>query len=74
MAVGHHLIFRKAEGIRYIGITESGAAELGDFYLLITGHDAFTSSFHWRFGAILSGGFFTETKKACGHSEEHSQA
>lgn len=74
VAVGHHLILCETEGIRYIGIAESSSAELGDFCFLFTGHGIFTSSFHWRFGAILSGGFFTETKKACGHSEEHSQA
>ena len=55
VAVGHHLILGKTEGVCYIGITESGAAEFGDFYLLILRHDAFTSSFHWRWGAVLSG-------------------
>jgi hypothetical protein len=63
VAVRHHLIFRKTEGVCYIGITESGSAELGYSFLLVTGHDAFTSSFHWRLAAILSGGFFIETKK-----------
>lgn len=64
VAVGHHLIFRKTEGVCYIGITESGSAEIGYSFLLVTGHDAFTSSFHWRLGAVLSGGFFTDTKKS----------
>lgn len=74
VVVGHHLILCETEGVRYIGITESGRPELGDFCFLFTDQGIFTSSFHWRFGAILSGGFFTKTKKACGHSEEHSQA
>jgi len=74
VAERYDLILGETEGVCYIGITESGSAELGDFSFLFTGHDAFTSSFHWRLGAVLSGGFFTETKKACGHSEEHSQA
>ena len=64
MTEGNDLIFRQTEGVCYIGITESGSAELGDYCFLVTGHDAFTSSFHWRFGADLSGGFFTETKKS----------
>ena len=64
MTERYDLIFRQTEGFCYIGITESGSAELGDFCFLVTGHDAFTSSFHWRLKAILSGGFFTETKKS----------
>jgi hypothetical protein len=48
VAERYDLILGKTEGVCYIGITESGSAELGDFGFLFTGHDAFTSSFHWR--------------------------
>jgi hypothetical protein len=33
------LIFREAEGIRYICVTESGSTEFGDFLFLILGHE-----------------------------------
>ena len=48
VAERYDLILCETEGVCYIGITESGSAELGDFVFLFTGHDAFTSSFHWR--------------------------
>jgi len=48
VAERYDLILGKTEGVCYIGITESGSAELGDFGFLFTGHDTFTSSFHWR--------------------------
>jgi hypothetical protein len=48
VAERYDLILGETEGVCYIGITESGSAELGDFGFLFTGHDAFTSSFHWR--------------------------
>ena len=48
VAERYDLILGKTEGVCYIGLTESGSAELGDFGCLFTGHDTFPSSFHWR--------------------------
>jgi hypothetical protein len=48
VAERYDLILGETESVCYIGITESGSTEFGDFGFLFTGHDAFTSSFHWR--------------------------